>query len=188
MFIIVAAILVEDIALLERVQRRVTKFILSDYTSNYKDRLIQLGMLPLMYIYELADIMFFIKSIKHPTDKFNILNYVSFHTGPATRSVGTKLNHMTATTNSIINSYFYRLPRLWNSLPIIDLTRPPTETKLKLKRYLWNHFLTYFDSNTLCSFHYLCPCTHCAKTPALNNYNPLWLLPFCFVFIIIISI
>ena len=35
---------------LERVQRRATKFILSDYTSNYKTRLMQLGMLPLMQI------------------------------------------------------------------------------------------------------------------------------------------
>ena len=36
--------LLKDIALLERVQRRATKFILSDYTSDYKTRLIQLGL------------------------------------------------------------------------------------------------------------------------------------------------
>jgi len=47
--------------------------------------LIQLGMLPLMYIYEIADILFFIKSLRNPTDKFNILNYVNFTTG-STRS------------------------------------------------------------------------------------------------------
>ena len=40
---------------LERVQRRAIKFILSDYTSNYKTRLMYLGMLPLMQIYEIAD-------------------------------------------------------------------------------------------------------------------------------------
>jgi len=51
--------LLKDINMLERVQRRATKFILSDYLSNYKDRLIQLNMLPLMYTYEFADIVFF---------------------------------------------------------------------------------------------------------------------------------
>ena len=52
--------LLEDIELLKKVQRRATKFILNDYTSDYKTRL---GMLPLMYIYEIADILFFIKSL-----------------------------------------------------------------------------------------------------------------------------
>ena len=61
-----------------KVQRRATKFILSNYQSDYKTRLIQTGMLPLMYIYEIADILFFIKSIKNPSDKFDILNYTNF--------------------------------------------------------------------------------------------------------------
>ena len=57
---------------LEKVQRRATKYIPSDYTSNYKSRLIQLGILPLMYLFELADIMIFIKSVKYSSDKFNM--------------------------------------------------------------------------------------------------------------------
>ena len=40
--------LIKDIDLLERVRRRATKFILSDYSSDYKTRLIQLGTLPLI--------------------------------------------------------------------------------------------------------------------------------------------
>ena len=51
--------LMKDIILLERVQRRATKFIFNDYSSDYKSRLIKLGMLPLMCVYELADILFF---------------------------------------------------------------------------------------------------------------------------------
>jgi len=45
--------LLKDIELLKKVQRHATKFILTDYTSD-KTRLTQLGMLPLMYIYEIA--------------------------------------------------------------------------------------------------------------------------------------
>jgi len=96
--------LLKDIILLERVQRRATKFMLSNYTSDY--RLTKLGILPLMCIYEIADIMFFINSVKNPSNKFNVLNYVSFCTGPIRSSTG-KLNHMTAPTNSIMNFYFY---------------------------------------------------------------------------------
>jgi len=60
------------------------KIILSNYQSDYETRLIQIGILPLMYIYELANI-FFIKSI---TDEFDILDYINFTTG-TTRSAGT---------------------------------------------------------------------------------------------------
>ena len=56
--------LIKDITLLERIQRRATKYILNDYTSTYKFRLEQLNLLPLMYIYEINDLMFLIKSLK----------------------------------------------------------------------------------------------------------------------------
>ena len=134
-------------------------------------RLTQLGMLPLMYIYEISDILFFFKSLKTPTDKFNILNHVSFNTG-STRSSGIKLHHKTAHTNAAMNSYFFRLPRLWDSLPIIDHTQSLIVIKQKLKKFLWNHFLANFD-NSLCCFHYLCPCSCCSKNPPSNNFNHL---------------
>jgi len=47
--------LLKDITLLERVQRRTTKFILNDFSSNYKSRLIALRLFPLMIFYELYD-------------------------------------------------------------------------------------------------------------------------------------
>ena len=103
--------LLKNIELIEKAQRRATKFILSDHTSDNRTRLTQLGMLPLMYIYEISDILFFIKSLKAPTDKLNILNYVSFNTG-STRTSGITLHHKTAHTNAAMNSYFFCLPRL----------------------------------------------------------------------------
>ncbi len=59
--------LVKDIMALERIQRRATKFILSDYSSTYKSRLRSLNLLPLMYQLELNDILFFISCIKDPS-------------------------------------------------------------------------------------------------------------------------
>ena len=54
----------------------------SDYTSDYKSRLIKLQLLQLMYVYELSDILFFIKSVKSPNNSFDIMNYVSFSRVP----------------------------------------------------------------------------------------------------------
>ena len=59
--------------------------------------------------------MLCIKSVKYPSDKFNILDYNKFNTSP-TKSAKQKLRHKKASTNLIINSSFYCLPRLWNSL------------------------------------------------------------------------
>ena len=44
-------------------------------------------------------------------------------------------------TNAIMNSYFYRLPRLWNSLPVIDLSQSIEEIKSKLKIFYGIIFL-----------------------------------------------
>uniref|UniRef100_A0A1X7TU66 Reverse transcriptase domain-containing protein n=1 Tax=Amphimedon queenslandica TaxID=400682 RepID=A0A1X7TU66_AMPQE len=54
---------IKDIVILERIQRRATRFITNDYVSNYRDRLLSLRMLPLMYTLELLDILFFIKCL-----------------------------------------------------------------------------------------------------------------------------
>ena len=48
----------KDVLALERVQRKATKFIVNDYSSGYKQRLLSLNMLPLMYWYELQDLIF----------------------------------------------------------------------------------------------------------------------------------
>ena len=44
--------LIRDIKALDKVQRRATKFVLNDFTSDYKTRLTRLGLLPLMYYFE----------------------------------------------------------------------------------------------------------------------------------------
>ena len=58
--------LIKDILLLESVQRRATKFILNDYSSDYKTRLTSLKLLPLMYRLELNDIMFLSHLLRTP--------------------------------------------------------------------------------------------------------------------------
>jgi len=61
-----------------KIQRCATKYLLNDYTSNYKTRLLKLKLLPLMYLFELQDILFAIKSIKCSTSQFTITNFITF--------------------------------------------------------------------------------------------------------------
>ena len=70
--------LVKDISSLECVQRRATKYILNDFSSDYRSRLLRLSLLHLMYIYKLNDILFFIKSCKLPPPHFAIRHYIYF--------------------------------------------------------------------------------------------------------------
>ena len=70
--------MLKDILLLERVQRRATKFVLNDYQTDYKTRLTSLKLLPLMMVYEMLDITFFIMSLNNPTKSFDINGYIEF--------------------------------------------------------------------------------------------------------------
>ena len=77
-----------------------------------------------MYTYDLYDILFFVKSIQHPSNHFNISNYVNFCRNPTRSSTSNKLQHNFTSTNKQRNFYFNRLPRTYNSLPVLDLNQP----------------------------------------------------------------
>ena len=91
--------LIRDITLLETLQTHATKWILDDYVSYYKTRLETIHLLPLMMIYELNNLAFFLKSFQTPSQSFDNLNFVSF-TSSSTRSNGTKLKHNSCMSGS----------------------------------------------------------------------------------------
>ena len=98
--------LLKDISRLERVQRKATKFILSDYLSCYKSRLLALNLLPLMYWLELQDMMFLIKLLKEPAYNFNILDYISFST-TSTRSGSTRKLKFKICKSNLSRHYYF---------------------------------------------------------------------------------
>ena len=63
--------LVKDSAALEKLQCRATKFILGyPQEMDYKNRLMNLHLLPITLFLEMQDILFFIKLLKFPPDNF----------------------------------------------------------------------------------------------------------------------
>lgn len=129
--------LVSDFVALERFQRRATKYILDDYSSDYRTRLSTLNLLPLMYRLELSDIMFFLSSLRHPTPQFNIMNHFSFCSSSTRSSSHSKLCHKYSSTCSSHHSFFARFPRLWNYLPTINLNQSPTVLKKELNQFFY---------------------------------------------------
>ena len=164
--------LVKDISNLEHLQRRATKYILNDYISDYKTRPLKLELLPLMYTFELSDIMFFIKSIKNPTSSFNIYHFISFST--SARSGGFKLHHNPSTTNKQRHFYFVRICRLWNAVPLIDVNLSIDTIRNRVKSHFWNHFIHNFDPLNPHTLHYHCPCSRCVTDHFSINYTLLY--------------
>ena len=164
--------LIKDMIALERIQRRATKYILNDYSSDYKYRLLTLQLLPLMMEFEVYDIMFFIRCFKDSSssDSFSVLSFIRFSRGTTRASSHLKMIHSLSRTNSASHFYFNRLPRLWNSLPPIDITLSLSAIKKQLRQIFWNHFLFHFNSSNPCSFHYLCPCSKCVSCCISTSY------------------
>ena len=85
--------LIKDILTIENVQRRATKFILHDNSMDYKSRLITLEILPLMYWFELQDILFLVKCFKTASDNFAIFDFISFAQFNTRSSTSNKLKY-----------------------------------------------------------------------------------------------
>ena len=136
--------LIRDIVQLEKIQRA-TKYILMDFNSDYKLRLISLNLLPIMYIFEINDLIFFVKLLlnKQSCDKFSIHNYVNFCSSSTRLGTFHKLTHTLSHYHSSSHFYFNRIPRLWNSLPhsVIDLDQSLYTIRQSIKKFMWSHFL-----------------------------------------------
>ena len=152
-------------------QRRATKFITGNPSLDYHERLLSLHMLPLMMEYEIADILFFIKSLKKPSHHFNIEDYIQFNISNTRSSSYLKLRHSISQNNLQGHFFFNRLPRLWNSLPLLDISLSIPSIRTKLREHFWNHFIAHFDSNNVCTYHYLCPCVNCTKLPVKSLFT-----------------
>ena len=165
--------LLKDIFTLERVQRRATKFILNDYKISYKASLKKLHLLPLMYVFELNDLMFFVKSLKAPTDHFNIYQHVHFTKNSTRSGAYSKLVHRKTASSTHQHFYFNRIVRLWNHMPTVDLSVSTDLIKTQLTAFLRNRFISTFNSDHLCSYHVICPCYRCSNQPIAINFNEL---------------
>ena len=151
--------LIKEIEHFQRLQCRVTKFILNNYELDYKkSRLSKCQILPLMYFLELIDILFLIKSLKSPTPAFNIHHYITFNTSTTRSGSSNKLIHKFASTNNAHHFYFNRITCLWNSLPVIDLNLISAQQNQNFINISGNILIKILTLKYIHTYHYLCPC------------------------------
>ena len=163
---------------IEKIQRRATNYILSNTKrpnprhANYKERLLQLNLLPLTFRREIIDIQLFLKTwnsqnkLGRPIDK--LLNFTQPNQGRVTRvmAAGLSLNYAKTRFVSTAHFYPYRLSLTWNKLPqqLRGQLRYLTDAK-KIKRllnpYYFDKLANTFDPNNTCTWVTHCDCPRC---------------------------
>ena len=158
-----------SLTLLESIQRRATKFILRDYTLDYKLRLQKCDLLPLSLRRDLLDIVYTYDCINDKID-FNVFNYLEeYNIINNTRSQDTNVIRFKISVPKLESSrhYFrFRLPAIWNNIPSDILEIEPSASgdnkcfKKHLKLWLFDK-LNNFDSNVTCTWIVKSRCSRC---------------------------
>ena len=153
-------------------QQCATRFILNDYRLDYKSHLSSLNLLLLMMNLEFNDILLFIENYHYPQSSFDITTGWKFTSSSTQASSTSKLSFNRPYTNSSHHLFFNHFPQLWNGLPQLDLSLSLDTLKKLIKQVFWNHFLTNFNSDNPCTFHFVCACNPCTSLPLRTNFNP----------------
>ena len=70
-------------------------------------------------LFAIHGILFAIKSIRAPTTQFSITDYINFNSTNTRSDTSNKLTPTHHLNNLSLHSYFYRLPSLWNTMPVL---------------------------------------------------------------------
>ena len=144
---------------------------MSDYSSDYKSRLIALGIPPLFMFFEYLDVSFALGCLHDIsndsyTGSFNILSFICFN----------DTNSDLVVSRNFVTNFLAHLkhhpPTSIVSLNcgiVFPLSTPSTNCR-KLKKFLWNHFLASFSSKNLCSYSFRCLCARCS-VPYSPNFS-----------------
>ena len=135
-----------DLALLEGVQRRATKFILRDYELPYRLRLIKLNILPISSWPELKDLLFFFKCKQGYFD-VDISQYLTFSSQRPSSTRSSQANMLLPNfcrTSFFRASFFNRIVFHWSGLPssVRDISSVSS-----FKHNLFSHYLSKLNSD-----------------------------------------
>ena len=124
---------VKDSTTLEAIQRRASKYILSTSTILYRDRLIQLRLLSLIYWLDLQDLLFWsnVFCFHQITLIFFLVSFPCVKPGSRMGTSGRSFHRL----SSSCHFYFAKVVRLWNKLPSVDLFK----TYNAIKKCIYDH-------------------------------------------------
>ncbi len=154
---------------IESVQRRATKYITSDYNSDYKTRLLKCNLLPLSYSKEVNDICFLYKCI-HQIYNIDIRQILSFYDAAHSRTrLGQRpfsLKPPPKKTKKAKDFFTRSIVKTWNSLPAEVVNIIPTNSKIipfknRVKKLYLVKLENTFNPYDLCTWRTFCPCGRC---------------------------
>ena len=157
---------------IESVQRRATKYILNDYSSDYRSRLLKLKMVPLGYIKEIADACFLYKCL-HGYCNININDFVNFYDNSASRTRAANQHLLliprNIKTQNFASFYTNRITYQWNSIPnsvrcLIPSNKHIAAFKRNIRDYYVGLTRTKFDVDDACTWTTCCRCPKCRPT------------------------
>ena len=150
---------VNDIKAIESLQRRSTKFILRNPNMNYRRRLIKLNLLPVSFWYEINDLSFFYKCINGEYS-FPINQYVKPKSMIRETRNSCELDMVVpiCKTKLFQNSFFNRIPKLWNMLPPSTRSSPSASSfKYALYKRYWYALENSYSPDTYNTWKSVCP-------------------------------
>ena len=157
---------VHDTIRTERIQRAATKFILHYPDTDYRERLMQLHMLPLTSRREYLDLSMFHKYCNGLLLNVNAENYVTFLKNNIVTTRNNEVNNKVCIpltkTVACQKTFFVRIAFLWNSLS--NELRSLEDIKLykrELYKMFLNHVDKYFKPDIVCTWHLICRCNNC---------------------------
>jgi hypothetical protein len=160
----------KQISKIESVQRRATKYILCDYTHDYKTRLESCHILPLTYRREYLDMVLLYNFLHNLVDvKLNIQMVSDQAINRLTRHSLDELSLVCNYNCSYLykQQYCNRITFMWNNIPFeirnCDLTDMGKNSTFKnnLKSWLNNVFNDKFVNNNICTWQTMCRCYNC---------------------------
>ena len=145
---------VKDISCLERIQRS-AKYILNDYTTDYKLRFQTLHLLPIALWLDLHDLLFLVKCLQDQKNNLEVYRYITFcSTCTRTGSTCHMLNINYSTTSAARHFYFNCIVLLWNSVqPAINLNESLQVVRYKHINFIWSRFINHFNPLDTCNRH-----------------------------------
>ena len=175
---------IKYINMMERVQRRATKFLLKlpfRTKLSYQKRLLKLGLLPITYWLEILDLVLYFRTLKGETFPENhglvqIKQQIRFTRHNNTQS-GVLTEIPRAKTVSFQNSFFVRTSRIWNSLTPDerDLSLSAATFKRSLTRKYNGLLRDVYDPDNAVTFK-----SNCVKCHVNRNLSHVLQKPCCF--------
>jgi hypothetical protein len=153
------------------VQRRALKFVLDDYSSGYKERLILCGILPLSLRRDYLDMIFFYNFLHNITEVNLDVTFVNASLCRRRAAIDDLMLVKRINNYNFVDKWYCnRIVHVWNKLPYelrgIQLTYLGKNITFKknFKIWLYEFFVKNFVSETTCSWKVFCGCAICKET------------------------